>query len=100
MLATVGFGMLGLATDAHYRRRFGLLPAPERKRRMRAIGWILLALSLMPPVIGSGWIFGPVLACGTVMTGAGISFLLLNLLPAPPATGVRPAASSIRRRPW
>lgn len=97
LLATLGFGALGLATDRHYRRRFGLLPTPARKQRLRIIGWTLLALSLVPPVIGSGWIFGPVLASGIVMLAAGIAFLLLNFLPAPTPPGVRGPTPSHRR---
>jgi len=90
LLAVIGFAALGLATDQHYRRRFGLLPAPARKRRLRMAGWALIAISLVPPVIGSGWIFGPVIAFGTVMLGAGAAFLLLNFLPS---SGARPQSN-------
>ena len=83
LLAAAAFLLLGLATDAHHRRRFGVVPPAARARAFRRAAWVLVALSAVAAVGSQGWIFGPVLWIGAAMGGAGIAFLLLNFAPTP-----------------
>ncbi len=89
LLATAAFVLLGLATDAHHRRRFGQCPPPSRRRMLRTGGWLALVASVAPAMLARGWIFGPILWVGVIMAGAGIAFLALNFLPARGAAGDR-----------
>jgi hypothetical protein len=82
LLTTAAFGLLGLATDAHHRRRFGHCPQSARRRLLRNGGWLALVGSVVPAILSRGWIFGPILWAGVVMTGAGFAFLALNVIPA------------------
>ncbi len=82
LLTTAAFGLLGLATDAHHRRRFGHCPQAARRRLLRNGGWLALVGSVVPAILSRGWIFGPILWAGVVMAGAGIAFLVLNVIPA------------------
>lgn len=81
LLATAAFVLLGLATDAHHRRRFGACPEVKRRRTLRTSGWLALVASTIPAILARGWIFGPILWAGAIMAGAGIAFLTLNLIP-------------------
>lgn len=83
LCAMAAFAVLGLATDEHHLRQFGTRASPLRKRRLRVIAWVALALSFPPAIFARGWVFGPVLWSGLVMLAAGAVFLFLNL--APPA---------------
>ena len=82
LLTTAAFGLLGLATDAQHRRRFGHCPQAARSRLLRNGGWLVLVGSVVPAILSRGWIFGPILWAGVVMTGAGFAFLALNVIPA------------------
>jgi hypothetical protein len=82
LLATAAFVLLGLATDAHHRRRFGACPQARRRRMLRTGGWFALVASVVPAMLARGWIFGPILWAGAIMVGAGIAFLALNFSPA------------------
>ena len=82
LLATAAFVLLGLATDAHHRRRFGACPQARRRRTLRTGGWLALIASVLPAMLARGWIFGPILWVGAIMAGAGIAFLALNFIPA------------------
>ncbi|MDQ0837127.1 DUF3325 domain-containing protein [Sphingomonas faeni] len=81
LLATAAFVLLGLATDAHHRRRFGACPQAKRRRTLRTGGWLALIASVLPAMLARGWIFGPILWVGAIMAGAGIAFLALNFIP-------------------
>lgn len=83
LLAAAAFLLLGLATDAHHRRRFGVVPPAARTRAFRRAALGLVAASAVAAVWSQGWIFGPVLWIGAAMGGAGIAFLLLNFAPTP-----------------
>ncbi len=91
-LCVVAFMLLGLATDAHHRQRFGQCPPARRRRLLRNGGWLALVASGVPAILACGWIFGPILWAGAIMTGAGVAFLALNLIPA--RADVRPSRSS------
>ncbi len=82
LLTTAAFGLLGLATDAQHRRRFGRCPQAARRRLLRNGGWLALVGSVVPAILSRGSIFGPILWAGVVMAGAGIAFLVLNVIPA------------------
>ncbi|SFP60864.1 DUF3325 domain-containing protein [Sphingomonas rubra] len=82
LLAALAFLLLGLATDAHHRRRFGTLPGADRRRWLRIASWVAMVASAVPAIAAQGAVFGPVLWSGAVMAGAAIAFLALNLLPA------------------
>jgi hypothetical protein len=81
LLAVGGFLMLGLATPAHHRRRFGAAPELRRVRRLRAASWLASAGAAACAFVAQGPVFGPILWCGLVMAGAALAFLMLNLLP-------------------
>lgn len=93
LLATAAFGLLGLSTDGHHRRRFGHGPQATQRRMLRAGGWLALVASVVPAILSRGWIFGPILWAGAIMAGAGIAFLALNFLPA--RADARPTRSSV-----
>lgn len=82
LLATAAFALLGLATDAHHRRRFGTHPTASQRRILMIGGWLALVASVMPAMLARGWVFGPILWAGAIMAGAGIAFLALNFIPA------------------
>ena len=82
LLATAAFFLLGLATEAHHRRRFGACPQAARCKMLRTGGWLSLVVSVAPVLLARGWIFGPILWAGAIMAGAGIAFLALNFVPA------------------
>ena len=92
LLATAAFVLLGLATDAHHRRRFGCCPQARRRRILRTGGWLALVASVVPAILARGWIFGPILWAGAIMAGAGIAFLALNFIPPRDA---QPSRSSV-----
>ncbi len=80
-LAAFAFALFGLSTFDHHRRRLGRAPAVATVRRMRLGAWAALLLSFPPAILAQGWVFGPILWVGSVMLGAGLLFLALNLLP-------------------
>jgi predicted aminopeptidase len=82
LLATIAFALFGIATDAHHRGFFGARADRTKARRMRGAGWVLLAAAIPAAIAAQGWIYGPVLWFATLMLGAGIVFLALNLFPA------------------
>ena len=82
VMAVAAFLLLGLATDEHHRRLRGQRVSREAARLLRRGGWALLGAAFVAAVLAHGWIFGPVLAFGLWMTGAGAAFLLLNFVPA------------------
>ena len=83
VLTAAAFALLGLATDAHHRRRFGHCPPARRRTTLRVAAWLALVISIVPALLARGWIFGPILWVGALMAGAGIAFLALNLMPEP-----------------
>ena len=93
LLSTLAFTLLGLGTDPHHRRLFGRPPQASRRRMLRIGGWLALIACAAPSILARGWIFGPILWAGAIMTGAGIAFLALNLLP--PRADAHPPRSSV-----
>lgn len=81
VLAVLAFAMFGLSMSDHHRRWLGRTPAATTVGRMRIGAWAALALSVPPAILAQGWVFGPILWAGSVMLGAGLVFLALNLLP-------------------
>ena len=97
LMAVLAFGLFGLATDAHHGRWFGWRPSAARKQLMRRAAWVLIAAGFMVSVAARGSAFGPVLWFGTLMFGAAVVFLALNLV-APPARAVSNAHARLFRR--
>ncbi len=48
LLASAAFFLLGLATEAHHRRRFGACPPAARCKVLRTGGWLSLVVSVAP----------------------------------------------------
>jgi hypothetical protein len=83
LLTAAAFLLLGLATHEHHRRHLPLSLTPALRRRARIVGWLLLGAALPLSVLDQGPIFGPVFWVAACMSGAGLAFLLLNVLHAP-----------------
>jgi hypothetical protein len=81
LFALIGFMALALATDEHHQRRLALRPSPIFKRRLRRCGWAAILAGLPTACAAAGLVFGPILWAGVAMLAAGVTFLLLNLLP-------------------
>ncbi|WP_422057668.1 DUF3325 domain-containing protein [Sphingomonas sp.] len=81
-LSALAFALFALSTFDHHQRRLGRAPTVAAVRRMRLGAWAALPLSFPPAILAQGWVFGPILWVGSVMLGAGLLFLALNLLPA------------------
>ncbi|WP_183926319.1 DUF3325 domain-containing protein [Sphingomonas sp. BK069] len=83
LLTAAAFLLLGLATHEHHRRHLPLPLTPASRRRARVVGWLLLGAALPLSVLDQGPIFGPVFWVATCMSGAGLAFVLLNVIHAP-----------------
>lgn len=99
VFSIAAFTLFGLAMNDHHLKHLGARPSPMRKRRLRIMAWVNVAVSLPCAVASHGWIFGPILWTGVLMFGAAIVFLSLNLLPArrvasPPQTKTTSGSSS------
>ena len=70
LLALAGFAALALSMKKHHRDLFGAPPPRGRAMAFQAAGWTLLALSIMPCVIESGWSVGLVLWFGLLTVAA------------------------------
>ncbi|MDR2261759.1 MAG: DUF3325 domain-containing protein [Azoarcus sp.] len=61
----LGFAALCLGMEKHHREYFGRAPAAwPRLRWLRALGWLLLALSFAACVVDEGWQIGPLVWFG------------------------------------
>lgn len=96
LCAVVAFLLFGLSTDNHHRQRIGFKTDARRKRALRAGAWLAVALCLPLAFAAQGPVFGPILWLGALMSGAGVVFLFLNLVPAADAI-VRPKSENSRR---
>ena len=83
LLAIAAFALFGLATDKHHQRQFRQRPTGRRAMRMRGAAWAMIAAAFASAVAAQGWIFGPILWAGTIMLGAGVAFVCLNVRPTP-----------------
>lgn len=81
LLGVVALMLFALSTDAHHLRQFGQRPLPRLKRALRGGAWGVLAVAFACAVMLRGWVYGPLAWVGAVMLGAGVTFVLLNLLP-------------------
>ncbi|CRN03506.1 hypothetical protein [Pseudomonas sp. 34 E 7] len=81
LLCYVGFTALCLATDRHHGELLRSKPTPARRLGLRALGWLLLTLSIWPAVAVTGWGQGLVEWCAVLMLSA---LLLVLLLPYRP----------------
>ncbi|MEX5596226.1 DUF3325 domain-containing protein [Pseudomonas orientalis] len=81
LLCYAGFTALCLATDRHHGELLRSKPTPARRLGWRALGWLLLTLSIWPAVAVTGWGQGLVEWCAVLMLSA---LLLVLLLPYRP----------------
>lgn len=96
-LAALGFALFASATDLHGPRFAQAALTPMKRRNRRIAAWITLAAALPPAIASGGWIFGPVLWSGLVMLGAGLVFILLNLVFAPSSNMRGASRKSVER---
>lgn len=78
--AIAAFTLFGLSTDAHYQQHMGARLTARRKARMRASAWLCVVIAFPPAILGSGWVFGPILWLGALMLGAGVVFIALHMI--------------------
>lgn len=83
--AVAAFALFGLATDHHHQQRLGRRPTADRKRILRALAWLGIALCLVLAFAAQGVVYGAMLWVGSLSFGAAATFLFLNLAP----TGAR-----------
>lgn len=81
LLCYAGFTALCLSTDRHHGELLHSKPSPRRRLGLRAVGWLLLTLSIWPAVALGGWSRGLVDWCAVLMLSA---LLLVLLLPYRP----------------
>lgn len=94
LLTAAAFLLLGLATHEHHRRHLNRPLTPASRRRARVIGWLLLGATFPLSVLDQGLIYGPVFWVAACMSGAGLTFVLLNISP----TRRAPAGSPVSGR--
>lgn len=70
-LAFAGFTSLALSMDRHQRDFFRRRLDGTRSRRLRHMGWVLLAGSAVPCIAGEGWGMGLVIWLGALTPAAG-----------------------------
>lgn len=70
-LAFAGFTSLALSMDRHQRDVFRRRLDGTWSRRLRCMGWILLAASSVPCIAGEGWGMGLVVWLGALTPAAG-----------------------------
>lgn len=87
ILSIAAFLLLGLSSDGHHRRRFGAYPAVAWRRMLRTVAWLALGAAGVASIAARGWVFGPILWVATIMAGAAVAFLVLNLSPDPRKRG-------------
>ncbi|AZE87780.1 DUF3325 domain-containing protein [Pseudomonas orientalis] len=81
LLCYAGFTALCLSTHRHHGELLRSKPTPARRLGLRAVGWLLLTLSIWPAVAATGWSKGLVEWCAVLMLSA---LLLVLLLPYRP----------------
>ncbi|MBL27182.1 MAG: iron transporter [Rhodospirillaceae bacterium] len=101
-LALSGFAALALAMDKHHRDLFGSPPPRGRAIALRAVGWVLLSMSLAASGASSGPSVGPVLWCGLMTVAAILVALVLTYGPSSRSrrkrAGAKPLRSAAGRR--
>lgn len=84
----VGFAAwiaLSLGLPRHQTAALGHLLAPAASRRLRVLGWVLLAAGLVPMVVAHGWELGPILwTCVLIVTAIVWTLVLSRLSTAHP----------------
>lgn len=83
-IAMLAMALFGLSTPDHHARRIGGHLLPIQRQRYRLAAWSAVVAAAVPAITQRGWIFGPLLWAGSMMLGAGVVFLALNLLPSSP----------------
>jgi hypothetical protein len=81
LVAVVSFMLFGLSNEHHHRRRLQVHLLAKRKRLLRLLAWIGIALCLTLAFGAVGHVYGAMLWIGSLSFGAAVSFLYLNLAP-------------------
>ncbi|NVZ68946.1 DUF3325 domain-containing protein [Pseudomonas costantinii] len=81
LMCYAGFCALCLSTDRHHGELLHGKPSPGRRLSLRAVGWLLLTLSIWPAVAATGWSQGLVEWCAVLMLSALLLVLLLPYWP-------------------
>ncbi|CRM46693.1 hypothetical protein [Pseudomonas sp. 31 R 17] len=97
LLCYAGFTALCLATDRHHGELLRSKPTPARRLGLRALGWLLLTLSIWPAVAVTGWGQGLVEWCAVLMLSA---LLLVLLLPYRPRLALILAGVGVLASPF
>lgn len=85
LLAFAAWVTLSLGLPKHQTAALGHMLAPAASRRLRLLGWVLLAADLALLVALRGWELGPVLwACLLIVTAIAWTLLLTRLSAAHP----------------
>ncbi len=79
--AVVAFTFFGFASGQHHQQRLGSRLTIERKRWLKRLAWVAVALSLVLAFAAQGAIYGAILWLGALSFGAATVFLVLNLAP-------------------
>lgn len=77
LLCVAAFAALALATDRAQQDVLGRELAPSATRRVRLLGWALLALALWLAVAAMGWGLGLAAYSGHTSAAAGLVFIAL-----------------------
>lgn len=80
LLASSGFAMLCLARERHQRDAFGRKLSGAAAQRLRAGGFLALALAFVLAGTGLGWAYGAVEWLGQLSAGALVTIVLLARL--------------------
>jgi hypothetical protein len=80
-LTLFGFGALSASMERHAKQIFGKLPQPKARRRHAALGWVSLALALIPAIHAYGLSTGIAVWVGFLGVAATVIGLLLTYQP-------------------
>jgi hypothetical protein len=80
--SALGFGLLSASMERHAKQIFGPVPLEETTRRLRVVvGWLMLALALVPAIYDYGLSVGVAVWIGFLALSATLVALLLTYRP-------------------
>lgn len=81
LLCYLGFTALSLSMSRHYADVVGGKLAPERRQRLRLMGWLTLLLSVFAGVEAGGWSIGLVQWFAALMGSALVLLIAMSFRP-------------------
>ncbi|MFT6570489.1 MAG: peptidoglycan biosynthesis protein MviN/MurJ (putative lipid II flippase) [Sphingomonas echinoides] len=84
LLGLIAFMLFALSTNRHHERGWGRRCSPRAATGLRIAAWVCVGVDFVMAIVAWGAVFGPIGWVASCMVGAAATFLLLNLLPAPP----------------